>query len=388
MSVTTEGFLPTDYADRRAAIATRFVGLAGGNVATDEGTVEGDIITLLALTAQQTEDQLVLTYASSLLREAAGAFLDRVAEPIVGQRRRAVGSIAAVPLVGTPALAITVGSAIIPAGSDVRWVLVTEVILGGGGTGTGNFQAQTVGPIAAVSGTTWTISTPIAGWTSAGPSLVDATVGSLEEDDETYRRRAFEAQRSGQPARDVWRVDGVTLVSIIENQTDVPDAYWLSTHWIELLVVGGTDAAVAAAIHGSRAPGVNTVGNTTEVIAVDNYIGGNVSVLFSRPVEVDIYVQITITKGEAYPLSVSADAITARKNAIVTALLAWAATALVPGADVYADAVKAAVFTTIPGVRAMAVVVGIVDPPVDAEVLIDVRDVAVMASGRIAVVGA
>ena len=86
MSVTTEGFLPTDYADRRAAIATRFVGLAGGNVATDEGTVEGDIITLLALTAQQTEDQLVLTYASSLLREAAGAPLKRRLQPQTMQR--------------------------------------------------------------------------------------------------------------------------------------------------------------------------------------------------------------------------------------------------------------------------------------------------------------
>ena len=61
---------------------------------------------------------------------------------------------------------------------------------------------------------------------------------------------------------------------------------------------------------------------------------------------------------------------------------------LVPGQNVYAGAVMAQVFGTIPGVAAMAVKVGIVDPAPDAEVVIAVRQAAVMASGRIAVTGA
>lgn len=389
MTITTEGFQATDYADRRAAIATRFGELAGADVATDEGTIEGDNITLLALTAQSTEEQIVATYAAGLLRTAAGAALDRVAEPIVGRRRRATGSIAAaVPMAGTPATVIPAGSVIIPVGTDVRWELLTEVTLDGGGAGAGDFQALTSGPIAASTGAIWTISSAVAGWTSVGPSATSATLGQLDETDEVYRRRAIEAQTSGQPARDVWRVDGVTLVSVIENQTDIPDAYWLSTHWIELLVVGGTDAAVGAAIHGARPPGVDVVGNTDVVIAVDNYVGGEVTVKFSRPVEVDVYVSITIVKGEGYPQSTGTVAVAARERAISTALLSWASTALVPGADVYADAIKAAIFTTITGVKSMTVLVDIVGPAVTSEVSIDIREVAVMAAARITVTGA
>jgi hypothetical protein len=389
MSIDIYGFHATDYEDRRAALVTRFGALAGANVATDEGTIEGDLITLVALSAQELEEQLVLTNAAALLRTASGAFLDRVAEPVVGKRRRAVGSIVEdLPLIGVAATVIPAGSAILPLGSDVLWVSLEEVTLDGGGGGEVDFQASTVGALAAVDNTTWTISTAVAGWTSAGPSLADAILGQLEESDEDYRRRALEAQRSGQPARDVWRVDGVTLVSIIENQTDILDAYWNATHWIELLVVGGTDAAVGAAIHGARAPGVNMLGNTDVVVPVDDYIGGEVTVSFSRPEEVEVYVSIAITKGEGYPQSVSAEAITARKTAIANALLSWAAVVLVPGADVYADAVKSAVFTTIPGVKAMTVLIGIVDPPLSTEVVIAVREAAVMAVGRIAVTGA
>jgi uncharacterized phage protein gp47/JayE len=389
MTVTANGFLATDYVDRRAAIATRFQELAGANVATDEGTVEGDLISLIALTAQRTEEQLVLTYAAPFLRFAAGALLDLVAEPIVGQRRRATSSVAeAVPLTGVAATVIPAGSAILPAGSTVQWVLLVEVILDGAGEGEGDFEAEEAGALAAVAATTWTIATPVAGWTTVGPSATDAEVGRLEESDEEYRRRAFEAQRTGTIARDVWRVEDVELVNVLENETDTPDVVWGMTHWIELLVVGGDDDEIAAAIHGARGPGIGMQGNTTVAIAVDNYVGGSVQVKFSRPVEVDVYVAIVITKGEGYPSSTGAEAVAARVTALKNAVISWASTNLVPGADVYADAVKASIYTTIPGIKAMTLTVGLTPTPLDAEVVIAVREVAVIDFSFIGVTGA
>lgn len=389
MTVTANGFLATDFADRRAALALRFQELVGGNVATDEGTVEGDLITTAALAAQRLEEQLVLTYASAFLRSAAGALLDLVAEPIVGQRTRAASSVAAaVPLSGTPATVIPAGSAILPAGSDVAWVLESEVTLNGGGTGVGDFAAASTGSIAAIAGTTWTISTPVAGWSTVGPSATDAVLGNDEEADDAYRRRAIEAQRGGQIVREVWRVPGVTLVSVMENASDILDVEWGQTHWAELLVVGGTDAAIGAAIHASRAPGISTQGNTSVVIPVTDFVGGDLTVKFSRAVEVEVFVSVAVTKGEGYPASTGADAVAARVTAIKNAILTMAATTYVPGADVVSGQVFVAAFPAIVGIKSLTVLVDTISTPADTEVVIGVREVAVMAAVRITVSGA
>ncbi len=387
MTVDSNGLTVTDYADRRQANAATLQSLAGANVTTEERTIEGDLVTLISLAGQAAEDQVAAVYSATWFRTASGPALDRHAEFVIGPRTRATSSVAsAIPLTGTAGTVIPAGSAITPVGTTVRWLLLAEVTLDGAGEGEGDFEAESTGPIAAVTGTTWTISTPSAGWTGAGPSPTDAELGNDDELDESYRNRLAEAVRSGPIGRAIARVPGVTLVTVLEHPHDYPDAYHGKRNWIEPLVVGGDDDAVAIAIHEARGPGITVLGNTLVNVDDDQYKGGQVPIRFSRPDEVAIYVKVTITKGEAYPKTTGTTALDARAAAVKNAILTWAATALQPSVDVSAFQIAASAANAVVGIKSLAVLVGTVNPPVGSEVEIDVREQARLTAARIEVI--
>jgi uncharacterized phage protein gp47/JayE len=386
MTITTNGLQILDYADRRAANAATLQGLAGGNVATDEGTIEGDLVTLITRAGNSAAEDVAAAYYASSWRTAKGAALDRHAELVIGPRRRATASLASgVPLTGTAAAVIPAGSAITPSGSTVRWLLVDDVTLDGSGEGEGDFEAETTGPLAAVAGTEWTISTPSEGWTGVDVSPTDAELGTDDELDEAYRARYVQAVRAGPIGRAVAKLTGVTLVTLLENATDIPDDYHGATHWSELLVVGGDDDEIAAAIHAARPPGIDLRGNTTVQIADDFYKGGQVAIRFSRPEEIELYVKVTVTKGEAYSKVTGPTAQAARAAAIKNAILT-AGAGLNPGVDVSAFQLAAAAATAVPGIKSLAVLVGLTSPPALTEYEVAVREQAMLDSARIEVV--
>lgn len=384
MTVTTEGLTIKTYDERRAALAARLQGLAGGNVATDEGTVEGDLITLTALGQQELAELLVAVKQAAYQRTSTGASLDRALAWYVGPRTRAAPSTVTLPVTGTALGTISAGVSARPAGSDVRWVLQADITLDGAGAGSGLFAAASDGPLAAIAATTWTIATPTAGWLTVGPNAADADLGRLDESDESYRLRGRQAIAAGDLEAAAWGVDGVTLVSLIENPTGNPDAYWGETHWAELLIVGGDDDALAAALHAVRGPGRQLLGNTTVNVAAAGYLpSGQVPIKFSRGVAVPTYVKISITKGEGYPTSTGAEAVAARVALIKAAVIAWGESKLKPGQDVYSDAIKTAAFEVIAGVKSMAVLVGTSSPATLTELVVALRDQAVLDTSRI-----
>lgn len=386
MTLDTEGLTIKTYAERRAALVSTFAGLAGGNVATDEGTIEGDLITLFSLGGQELAELMVAVHNAAYPRSANGTALDRALAWLIGDRTEAAASTVTLPVTGTALAVLPVGIAARPVGTTVRWLSTEEITLDGAGAGEGEFEAEVTGATIALADTDWEIATPAVGWSTVGPNAADATEGYDDESDESYRLRGSKALESGDLEAAVWGVDGVTLVSLIENPTGTPDAFWGETHWAEILVVGGTDAAIAAALHAVRGPGRQLLGNTSVAVDAPNVLpSGTVAIKFSRAVEVNVWISIAVTKGEGYPTSTGAEAVAARAALFKAAALAWGEANLDPGQDVYADAVKAAVFTAVPGVKALTVLVGTSDPPGLAEVVIAVRQQADLDSGRIEV---
>jgi hypothetical protein len=173
------------------------------------------------------------------------------------------------------------------------------------------FTAVNTGPIQALAGSTWSIVTPVSGWTSAGPNPLDAERGRNVETDGQLRSRALSILTSaGGTAVDqiraaILRLTGVTECLVIENATPYTDGDGRQAHSIEVVVRGGVDQEIADALWAHKPAGiraVTTVPPASQVSAtVVDENGDNQTIEFSRPEIVDVYVEIDYTPNERFP---------------------------------------------------------------------------------------
>lgn len=194
----------------------------------------------------------------------------------------------------------TTSDAIIDGGSLV-WAYL------GAGTGyvTATMTAVEPGAAEATARDLTEIRTPIAGW-SGVINVEDATIGNPIQTDADLRiARADELAGAGTGTVDairaaVLRVTGVTSCRVFSNNLDATDVDGVPPHAIEVLVVGGSDQAIADALLDNVALGIGYHGTTTQT-ATDSY-GTDHTIKFSRPTPVPIYVEITLVKDAAtYP---------------------------------------------------------------------------------------
>ncbi len=176
------------------------------------------------------------------------------------------------------------------------------------GDGTGAIdvtaEATITGPVQGYSGTVTTIDTAVSGWAGV-INVLDAAPGNDREADANLRaRRVNELGGQGSsplPAirASILRVAAVTSCTIFENTTDATVGT-LTPHSFEAVVEGGDDQAILDAIFASKSGGIETIGTTSG--NVTDASGESHAVKFSRPVEVDLYVAVALTKDPtAYP---------------------------------------------------------------------------------------
>ena len=266
-------------------------------------------------------------------------------------------------------------------GSDITDGTVHWQYLGAG-TGAVDIAAESVdtGSKVANAGTLTVIETPVAGWSSV-TNLLDADLGSDAETDAALRiRRELELHDLGFSALEavqahVSKVAGVTAVRVFENTTSAVDSDGLPAKSFECLVEGGDDAEVATAILESKPLGIETHGNTSEVVTDSMSVGRTIE--FSRPEEKDIWVIVNLTVDpQAFP----ADGATQVEDAIVT----WG-DAFVTGKDVVASAVAAQAFSVDGVLDVTSVLIGLANPPVASTTIVNtVRERAIFDTSRIA----
>ena len=326
-------------------------------------------------------------YGSGYVGTATGAALANLLTPYIGPPLPEVATRVILPLTG-------VATTVVAAGSTVRlglaldalpWVLQAPVVI----PGDGEFWYSVAGPLSAPAGSAWTITTPIAGWSNAGPNAADADPGRLAETPLQYRQRFTASAVGTRLVGAVLAVSGVTTATLFENWTDNPDIEWGATHWIELLVQGGADADVAAAIQSARCLTVQTLGGVTVSVPADGFFGGSVDIRFSRPTLIPVWASVTIVKGEAYSDDTSPAAATARENAIKDQILAWGAARKV-GLDLDATQVLVQAMTTplVPGISTGTARVGPSFPSTLQSITVAPREQLVFDLARIEVIGA
>lgn len=243
-------------------------------------------------------------------------------------------------------------------------------------------ESEDTGPKTATSGTLTVIETPVSGWSSV-INLLDATLGTNLETDAALRlRREAELRATGNASleairADVLQVEDVISCTVFENPDDATDGDGLPPHSIEVLARGGTDAAVAAAIFGTVAAGIQTYGTTTETVTDSQGIDHDIS--FTRPSEQTVYVTINLTIDEdVYP----ADG----DDQVKAAIVAWG-DAQDTGRDVVSSVISAQAISNVPGILDSTALIKLTPgPTLTTTIVITSRQLAVYDTSRISVV--
>lgn len=192
-------------------------------------------------------------------------------------------------LVNSVPTAVTVTPTITTPGIDQANVMVT---------------ATADGPTIANSGTLTNVVTPITGLTGV-LNTQDAAVGRLNESDNAYRlRMTQELQTAGASTVEAIRtkilqVEGVTNALVFENITDIEDIAGRPPHCFEVVVLGGEDVDIAAAIWAAKPAGIPSFGTSSYVITDSQ--GQTHTIYFSRPYEVPVYIIANISIDLTYP---------------------------------------------------------------------------------------
>lgn len=272
------------------------------------------------------------------------------------------------------------------ADGDIVWLWLGE----GDAAADVQGKAAVSGPVFVASLGLDTIDTPVSGWTGV-VNLEDVTTGVVVQADEALRiQRVVELAALGTSPPDALRgrllrvgvdtVNPVTACTIFRNVNDTTDDDGIPPHAIEAMLRGGEDDDIRAAIWAAHACGPKTHGNVAGFITDSE--GNEQSVKFSRPTELDIYVDVELEKN---PLLYPADGDDQVKAAIVA--YGTAQQAARNGANVVAWSLGAAL-KDIPGILDVTLVeIGTAPAPSSsATIAVNLRQIAIFDTGRIAVV--
>lgn len=166
--------------------------------------------------------------------------------------------------------------------------------------------AETAGAVTAYAGTLTVIESVIAGWDSVTNAL-DAAVGNNVETDAEFRLRRLQtlaapgAGTTEAIRAEILDLDDVEDAIVYQNVEDTTDGDGRPPHSFEAVVLGGADQDIWDAIFAVAPAGIYQVG--TESGTVTDSQGVVQTVRFSRPDEIEIYIEIDITTDSTFPVA-------------------------------------------------------------------------------------
>ncbi|MCZ0881218.1 baseplate J/gp47 family protein [Raoultella ornithinolytica] len=294
-TVTAEGISAPDYQTVLDTITGYFQQIYGSDAYLEPDSKDGQMVALVALAIHDANNTAISVYRSFSPATALGDALTSNVKINGITRRAATNSTVDLLLTGTVGTTITNGS--VRDTNSVVWNLPATVVIGSDGTVVATATCANSGAVAAVAGSVNGINTPTRGWASV-TNLLAATVGVAAETDAELRVRQSQsvalASLTPFDAVDgaIANVEGVTRHKLFENDTETTDANGLPEHSISAVVEGGDATEIANTIRSVKGQGVSTYG-TTAVVVTDKY-GNPYTIRFSRPVDVPVYVSITL----------------------------------------------------------------------------------------------
>ncbi|HBY6814939.1 TPA: hypothetical protein MI524_13625 [Klebsiella pneumoniae] len=294
-TVTAEGISAPDYQTVLDTITGYFQQIYGSDAYLEPDSKDGQLVALVALAIHDANNTAISVYRSFSPATALGDALTSNVKINGITRRAATNSTVDLLLTGTVGTTITNGS--VRDTNGVVWNLPATVVIGSDGTVVATATCANSGAVAAVAGSVNGINTPTRGWASVTNPLA-ATVGVAAETDAELRVRQSQsvalASLTPFDAVDgaIANVEGVTRHKLFENDTEVTDANGLPAHSISAVVEGGDATVIANTIRSVKGQGVSTFGMTA-VVVTDRY-GNPYTIRFSRPVDIPVFVSITL----------------------------------------------------------------------------------------------
>lgn len=292
--------VPT-YSEILASLQERYRAIFGADLYLEADSQEGQMLAMFALAVHDANQLAVSVYNAFSPATAQGAGLSRMVTVNGLVRKVASRSTVDVTIIGTAGTIISFG--VVQDAASQKWDLPSTVVIPTSGEITVTATAQDVGDLQAAAGEVNKISTPTRGWQSVSNAAA-ATPGAAVETDYALRRR--QAVSTALPSQAILagmvgavaNLPGVTRCKGYENDSGVEDENGMPAHSVSIVVEGGDDAAIAAAIAGKKAPGARSYGTTsytvTDVYGMPNTIN------FFRAGRVDVAVAIGIMARPGY----------------------------------------------------------------------------------------
>ena len=277
-------------------------GLFGVNFKLDNGSVAEKVVGI-ASEREALYQQLVQTLVDLFdPNNATGVLLEILAGITNTQKQGATFSKSSDFLAtGTPATAIVNGRQFELAATSEVWEIVDgPFVIGGGGTIAVTAQAVESGPTVFQTSPPgdWNILLGVAGWDDieATADIDPEDIGNdIESDEELRERRKDELLINGNDLEAiraaVLKVSGVTFVRTFENTSCIVAVDGIPPGAFEVMVDGGSDAAIAAAIQSRRPPGAQAFGTTITNITTSE--GDILPIGHTRPADIDMWILIT-----------------------------------------------------------------------------------------------
>lgn len=323
---TDTGFLLPTEQQIIAGVRLDLNACFGGSLNPALETPQGQLATTAAAIISDKNDQFLLLTQNVDPAYSQGRMQDGIGRIYFLTRYPALPTVVQATCTGLPTVKIPVG--VMAKAKDNNYYTATSAgTIGPDGTVTIPFECNVNGPIACPTGSLNQVYNVIPGW----DSIINNSDGVIGQDVET--RAQFERRRFNSVAGNsvgmlasvqgaVLNVPNVLDSYVTENFTSAPvtiDTITLPPHSLYVCVSGGNAVDIANAIFTRKAPGCNTVGNTTVTVYDTN--GGysppapSYSISFQEAIPQTFAMIVTLVNSAGVPQDALASVQTAIMNA-------------------------------------------------------------------------
>lgn len=303
--VTPDGFKIKRLEDILAEKRQKYKDKLGENFDVSDSTFAGHQISISAEREAKIWEMAQATYYSQYRATSQGASLDNVVALTGNSRDGSSNSkVASGVARGQNLTPVPVGTIISVQGNSLSKFITMSPglidIVDGATFKSGYITLQAIedGPIQANAGTLNVIETPVVGMDSFTNEL-DAEIGKeIEEDPELKKRVDQQLQVAGSATIEAINseLNGKEYIEkaiVFQNKYSIPDLDGRPPHSLDIVVLGGDEEQVADDIFKVIGGGIETIGDITKNV-IDSQ-GFAQEIKFSRPEEIDIWVEIDLT---------------------------------------------------------------------------------------------